>query len=249
MRIDPVLVLIPALALAGATAAHAQQAPSASAAGLRMLSWPGKVAAPAPRRAQAPTASGQVASAAVQPRRPDPAWRPAYRPVPHGNSHMLGDLTPAQAAQVQAQRQQAAADAERARVQAQVEIQLQAQQQARQAQPAPALRQAAAPLPTSIFAPAPPPAGQIQVAQAPRQAAPQQRIAAASAYDQKAHFYSLHRQYGQSPDPVTLSPQFLSSPSADLADPPPPPPPRLTPNANAGQQTAARVAQRDSSSD
>jgi hypothetical protein len=144
-------------------------------------------------------------------------------------NHMLGDLTPAQAQAVNAQRAKAAAEADKARGEAQA--QAQAKTPPSPARPAPAL-------PTSIYAP-------------PAQAAaqPQTRMAAASAYDQKAHFYSLHRAYGQSPDPITLSPQFLSAPSADLADPPPPPPPRILPGgaATAAQQTAARVQQRDSS--
>jgi hypothetical protein len=236
-----ILSLALLLSLAGTPALAQQAAPSAATLHLRVLTWPGKVAAPASRPAQAtaqPMAfnAGPPAAAA----RADPAWRPAYRPVPHGSSHMLGDLTPAQAAQVDAQRTTARAEAEKARAQAQVQIlQAQAEAQAQQSSRPPAA------LPTSIYAPTPP-AAQTQVAVQPL-AAPQQRIAAASPYDQKAHYYSLHRQYGQAPDPVTLSPQFLSAPSADLAEPPPPPVPRLQPNATAGQQTAARVAQRDAS--
>jgi hypothetical protein len=70
-------------------------------------------------------------------------------------------------------------------------------------------------------------------------------------YDQHARYYSLHRAFGERPDPIKLSPQFLATPSADLADPPPPPPPRILPGqtATAAQQTAARVQARNASSD
>ena len=83
---------------------------------------------------------------------------------------------------------------------------------------------------------------------APPMAQPQP-MAVASAYDQKPHYYSLHRAYGDKPDPITLSPQFLSSVSTDMAEPPPPVMPRILPgsNATAAQQTAARVQQRAAS--
>ena len=37
-----------------------------------------------------------------------------------------------------------------------------------------------------------------------------------------ARFYSLHRPYGDTPDPIPLTPQFFASDSPDLAAPPPP---------------------------
>jgi hypothetical protein len=225
--------LILALILS-ATAAPvlAQQAtPSAQRAGLRMLSWPGKVQPVTARRA-APAAPMAAGPAMVQ-RPADPAWSPAYRPVAHKTTHLLGDVTPAQRAAIDAQRAQDRAAAEQAK--ALVEVQKQAQ-----AAPPPA---PAPSLPTSIYAAPPPARGQAAAR------ADGSRMAMAGGYDQKAHFYSVHRQFGEKPDPITLSPQFLATPSADLADPPPPPPPRILPgqSATAAQQTAARVQARDSS--
>jgi hypothetical protein len=247
---------------AAAVPALAQQpgAPSAAQLHLRMLTWPGKVQTPAPRQAAPAPRAAQVATlSAPATASRDPAWRPAYRPVPHGSSHMLGDLTPAQAQAVDAQRAEATAEADKARVDAQVQIQLQAQaerqakaQAQAQAQAQPRRQAPAASLPQSIYAPPPPAQAATAMALPPARTQPAMAappIAVASAYDQKAHYYSLHRAYGQRPDPITLSPQFLSSPSADLADPPPPPLPRILPNstATAAQQTAARVQQRASS--
>jgi hypothetical protein len=74
-------------------------------------------------------------------------------------------------------------------------------------------------LPSSIYDPPP--------AKAATAAAPAAQLAQAPAYP-SARFYSLHRAYGQAPDPVSLSPQFLASASPDLADPPPPPPRQVT---------------------
>jgi hypothetical protein len=229
-----ILSLALILSAASAPALAQQAAPSAQRAGLRMLTWPGKVQ-PAPQRRAAPAMSMTSGPAAVQ-RPADLAWSPAYRPVAHRTTHMLGDVTPAQQAAIDAQRAQDRAAAEQAKAEAEAE----ARKQQAQIRTAP-LAPPAASLPTSIYA-APPPAQ----SQAPAGAS---RIAAAGPYDQKAHFYSVHRQYGQNPDPIALSPQFLATPSADLADPPPPPPPRIMPGqtATAAQQTAARVPARDSS--
>jgi hypothetical protein len=243
MRILPLTLLLSAMAL---PALAQQPQPSAAQLRLRMLSWPGKVQPAAPRQAQPMPRATQAQPTAQAVR--DPAWRTAYRPLPHGSSHMLGDLTPAQSQAVASQRAADAEQAEKAKAllfaQEQKEKQAQAQVAAQSrtvpVRPGPAL-------PTSIYAPAPP-TGQ---ARAPWTSAPREpeAVAVASAYDQKAHYYSLHRAYGQQPDPIALSQQFLSTPSADLADPPPPPAPRILPNstATAAQQTAARVQQRESS--
>lgn len=228
---------------AAASPAFAQQAgPPAQQLHLRMLTWPDKVATPGLRQASpqppATAPSAEPAPVAVQ-TRSDPAWSPAYRPVPHGRTHLLGEVTPAQQAAIDAQRAQDRAAAAQAKAEAEA-----AQKQAQiQAAPLPAPTPPAA-LPTSIYS-APPPA------QAAAPAAQERRMAAASPYDQKARFYSLHRAFGERPDPISLSPQFLSTPSADLADPPPPPPPRILPGqtATAAQQTAARVQARDGASE
>ena len=57
-------------------------------------------------------------------------------------------------------------------------------------------------------------------------------------------FYSVHRQYGLQPDPVTLSPQFQAdSGSADMAEPPPPPPPHSNSAQTANMSAAAAASQ------
>ena len=94
--------------------------------------------------------------------------------------------------------------------------------------------QAVAALPTSLYSPPPSP-----LMQPAAQAAP------ATTAGQPPRFYSLHREFGLTPDPApaTLPTQFFA-PSADLAEPPPPPPPRVLP---AGQQamTASARARAD----
>jgi hypothetical protein len=48
--------------------------------------------------------------------------------------------------------------------------------------------------------------------------------AAASPSDgdyQPPHFYSLYREYGQTPDPIPLTSQFFAAATPDLAQPPP----------------------------
>src|SRR4051794_13185726 len=111
MRLLPLALILSA----AATPALAQQAaPSAQALHLRMLTWPGKVAAPGQRQAAPappsfapppapmpaappPAMPARVSAAEIAPAqaRPDLAWSPAYRPVAHGATHLLGDVTPA----------------------------------------------------------------------------------------------------------------------------------------------------------
>ena len=140
------------------------QAPSAQAAGLRMLSWPGKVSE-APRARQG-------------------ARRRIWNPEP-----------PAP---------QAAAP--------------------RFAAPTPETRPLAS-LPTSIYAPPPTAAPQpapIRQAQAqPSRPAMTQANSPSDGDYQPPHFYSLYRQYGQTPDPIPLGPQFFAASTPDLAQPPP----------------------------
>ena len=88
-------------------------------------------------------------------------------------------------------------------------------------------------LPTNIYAPAP--TRVVAAAQLPPAApqAPASRAvaqAAASSQDdyQPTHFYSVHRQYGETPDPIPLSAQFFASSTPDLAQPPPPVPRTVT---------------------
>ena len=170
------------------TTASYAQAPSARQAGLRMLTWPGKVQ-------EAPPQRRQQANAAPQRR----VWN-------------AEPATPVQAAA-----------------------------------PAPVSRPPAA-LPSNIYDPAPAAAPMAAVAPPRPLPAPapvrQTQVAASATADpdyQPPHFYSLYRQYGQTPDPIPtsefdpksapapqLSPQFFASSSPDLAQPPPPVPHTVT---------------------
>jgi hypothetical protein len=166
------------------TTASYAQSPSARQAGLRTLTWPGKVQEAPPQRRQANAGSRRVWNS-------EPVALPQATPTP------------------------------------------------------PAPRQQA-PLPSNIYDPAPaaaqadarPLAPPAPVRQA--QAATQANAAVDPDY-QPPHFYSLYRQYGQTPDPIPtsefdprsapaqqLSPQFFASSSPDLAQPPPPVPHTVT---------------------
>jgi hypothetical protein len=85
------------------------------------------------------------------------------------------------------------------------------------------------PAPVSIYSPPPPPARPA----APQPQAPQVRALAQASAPPAAppatvRYYSLHRAYGDAPDPIALSPQFLNDASPDLAAPPPPAPRAVT---------------------
>ena len=178
-------------------AADMPDSPSAQAAGLRMLTWPGKVET-APRARTRPAArtwpsqsysSTPLRSADARPlaAAPPPAmrriWDPSSRPPET---------------------------------------------------PADRPTQVAA-LPTSIYAPPPPravAAAPIAPAAAPQAPVAPRTVTQTAANDtsdyQPPHFYSLHRQYGQAPDPIPLDAQFFNSASPDLAQPPPPVPRTVT---------------------
>ena len=158
----------PAYAVTVASA-ELPQGPSARAAGLRMLTWPGKVE-PGRPRVQVRTASAPQPTALRPPRYWDPA-QPQVQPV---------------------------------------------------SPPRPAA------LPNNIYAPAPPRV--LAAAQLPAPAARAAAPVASSSEDnyQPTHFYSVHRQYGQAPDPIPLSAQFFASSTPDLAQPPPPVPRTVT---------------------
>jgi hypothetical protein len=169
-------IALPAAIAALSVASSAGATPSAEAAGLRLLTWPGKTAAPTqPRR--------QSSAEAPRPAAPSPAPAPAPAPKSAALPTSIYAPPPPVAAPV---RSPAPAQAP-VLAQAQVQTQVQAQAQV-QAQPQSGLRNDAA---------------------SPR-------------------FYSLHRAYGDTPDPVALSPQFFATPTQDLADPPPPPPRTVT---------------------
>lgn len=88
---------------------------------------------------------------------------------------------------------------------------------------------APAPLPASIYAQTPPPArSPAAPAIAATPLAQAQTPAAPGSDYTTPRFYSLHRAYGQTPDPIPLSPQFFATQTPDLAEPPPPPPRTVT---------------------
>lgn len=239
MRTLATVLILSALA---APAMAQQAAPSAQQLHLRYLTWPGKVAPQTRQTQPQPGQPAQIQAAASQAPR-DPAFSMRYRPVQHGPNHFLGQVTPAQQAAIDQQRATDRAEAEKALALAQAaKAKAEAEQQQQRAEVRSAPLPPAA-LPNSIYAAPPPRMAQAQPSQ------PAASTAVAGGYDQHARFYSLHRPFGQQPDPVALSPQFLATPSADLADPPPPPAPRILPGqtGTAAQQTAARVAARDSS--
>jgi hypothetical protein len=169
------LIALPAAtaAIFASASACAATTPSAEAAGLRLLTWPGKVAAPdRPRRRESPAEAPRPAAAS-----PAPAVTPAALPT-----SIYSPAPPAAAPS-----RPAAPPVQRS-VQAPVQAPVLAQAQTTQPQPPSGLRNDAA---------------------SPR-------------------FYSLHRAYGQAPDPVALSSQFFATPTPDLAEPPPPPPRTVT---------------------
>lgn len=136
---------------------------SAKAAGLRLLTWPGKVV---PQSSSARLTS-------------TPRSYPSYAPVRWSPTPPAAPLPP------------------------------------------PQTPMAAEPLalPASIYAPPAAPARNADPApvRALAMAAPASGDPPAS-----VRFYSLHRQYGDTPDPIPLTPQFFSDSTPDLAQPPPP---------------------------
>jgi len=66
---------------------------------------------------------------------------------------------------------------------------------------------------------------------------------AAPATGQPPHFYSVHRQFGLTPDPIPLPPQFFAD-SADFSAPPAPLPPRPVPGSQAATSPSNTPANR-----
>jgi len=96
--------------------------------------------------------------------------------------------------------------------------------------------------PQSIYDP---PAGQPPSAVAPQASALTAAPTAAAANDgETARFYSLHRQYGLTPDPDPIPPQFFTQ-TADLSDPPGPSPVYKTATSSGGSTTAVHATQSD----
>jgi hypothetical protein len=112
---------------------------------------------------------------------------------------------------------------------------------------APSARAPAAP--TSIYDPPAAPGGaSTSASRTPSPAAavsPPARAATAANDGETARFYSLHRQYGLTPDPDPIPPQFFTQ-TADLGDPPGPSPVYKA-AANGGSTTAVHPVQSDES--
>lgn len=158
------------------------QGPSAHQAGLRMLTWPGKVQEAPPQRRQATAVQRRV-------------WNPE-------TGQTVASPAPSAAPRQQAARPSNIYD----------------------------------PAPAALQTPRQPLAAPVRQAQAPATAG-----ASTDPDYQPPHFYSLARQYGQTPDPIPpsefdpkaapapqLNAQFFAASSPDLAEPPPPVPHTVT---------------------
>jgi hypothetical protein len=117
-------------------------------------------------------------------------------------------------------------------------------------------------LPASIYAPpypsmtpyrsAPSQAASAETAPAAPAAQPNRSYASAAPAtsdgvhsSQPPHFYSLHREFGLTPDPIPLPQQFFAdSAAADMAAPPPPLPPHPVAGTQAATATANTPANR-----
>jgi len=104
-------------------------------------------------------------------------------------------------------------------------------------------------LPSSIYAPPPPVQGayaQAPQAQAPQVQAPQALAAAAPPPQpvgpNSARFYSVHRDYGLTPDAIPVAPEVFG-PTADLTQPETPDAPAPRKGASKGAVNADRLAQ------
>lgn len=106
------------------------------------------------------------------------------------------------------------------------------------AAPAPSPPQSSTP--RSIYDP---PAAQMPATPAP-QAAAAAPTAAAANDGETARFYSLHRQYGLTPDPDPIPPQFFTQ-TADLSDPPGPSPVYKAATSSGGSTTSVHTLQSD----
>jgi hypothetical protein len=189
-----------------ALATPALAAPAAAGAGLRTLSWPGKpVAAPAP---------GAAASTPPGGLRPMLRGRQGLRPLPTGTLRPAV-FTPPPGLPPLAPAQPAAPAAPPRAPEAPVEA-----PEPAAAVIAPGAKIEAAPLPRVAAAPAPAPVP------APPAANPVARVigAAAPPVSESPRRYSLHREFGQTPDrPALPAPVYLDNLPVDLAEPPPPP--------------------------
>ena len=200
----------------------------------RYLSWSGKAA-----QQPAPHVQAQAAWATV-PRRDDAApqrGRVANPPAPYVAAQPAGAWRPyRQAAVAPAQASYAPQAAQAA----------QAAGGGEQAIPMPGPpvggwrpyrpAQAAQPAPASIYDNVPPQAA----AQTPVPAPQPQQMAAAQPYKGGPRFYSLHRDFGMTPDAIPIPPQFFG-PTADLSTPPADPPLKRVTTSTGATRTQAVV--------
>jgi Meckel syndrome type 1 protein len=265
-----VLALQPILIAACAPLAHAQTAAvgdrysgevyvqpayrQAAASG-PTLSWPGKSAASAPQfAAPSPSAGfGEQMRApayayAAQAYRPAPpaiyqtpvtpevAQSPAYQTPAYQTSAYQPPAYPAQVARAPAPQPRAYAAPPVAPWYQRYGT------AAASSAPTPSTPQAGAP--QSIYDP---PAGQGGAARGASSAVANPTPAPAAANDgETARFYSLHRQYGLTPDPDPIPPQFFTQ-TADLSDPPGPSPVYKAATSSGGSTTAVHTVQSDDS--
>lgn len=216
-------------ALAGVAQAQTRPPADGQAAGLRYLTWTGKIEAAAPDRA-APAPS-------VSPQRPVPARSAPPRVIPHGGAPSIAAPAPVAS--------RSGLTPANAWMRPPVERNVQAPPPAPMPAPAPA----PAPIPADRVQPATAPAAAVAAdPMAPRrdapifrlgaaaapvdseQAAPQPVRQAAAISGSQARYYSLHRQNGRQPDAIAMpAPVYLDAlpvelerapQSEDLAEPP-----------------------------
>jgi hypothetical protein len=96
---------------------------------------------------------------------------------------------------------------------------------------------------TGYAAPAPAPAAAPTIAPppSPLMAASPPAAQAAPPDGQPPRLYSLHREFGLTPDPTPPLPVQFFAGNQDLADPPPPPPPHVLPAGQAAMAASARA--------
>jgi len=221
-----------------------RQAPATSGP---MLSWPGKTAATPPQLA-APSPGSPAHGYESQMRPPPYAFTgQAYRSAePWANQASLAAAppypAPARSTPV------APGQATQARVYGAPPIapwyQRYAAAAGASAVPSTAARGGA---PQSIYdPPASPPPIRGGSATGPSVSAPSVPVSSAANDGETARFYSVHRQYGLTPDPDPIPPQFFTR-TADLSDPVGPSPVYKAATTSGGATTAVRAVQSEES--
>lgn len=215
------LLSVPTLTHAQSAQAGGPTTPS-RAAGMRVLTWPGKVERPAPgARLAAAARPAPVEGSPTRMRGPVAVYAQPTAPARNGLTPASAWLNPVPTTPTPTRSYEAAAPAHEA---------------------APAYASVAATPPPPAAEPAPAPAAEAADPMAPRRDAPIFRMGATSspasqaptpnAYapssgpaPQGARYYSVHRAAGRQPDPTIIpEPFFLDHAPVDLAEPPAQPP-------------------------